>query len=94
LDDLRQNGLKGVIFSDYPAAEKTEAVGLVVDGVYCSKDSIIGALKPSPKGLSVIAYDYSVASGEKIVIGDREVKDGLCAKTFDADFYLCRAPHS
>ena len=90
LDGLRKRGAKIIIFSDYPAQEKTDAIGLCADGVFSASDPEIGELKPSPKGLAVIAEKMSLDKSDMLMLGDRHEKDGECAANFSIDCLILR----
>ncbi|MDR1304497.1 MAG: hypothetical protein LBK76_04655, partial [Verrucomicrobiales bacterium] len=90
LNDLRRQGAKVFIFSDYPAQDKAAKIGLAADGVFCSSDADIGALKPSAKGLAVIAEKMSCRKNEMLMLGDRYEKDGRCAENFSIDFVILK----
>lgn len=85
---LRDTGKQVVIFSDYPVEDKLGAMGITVDGMYCSADDSIGEYKPSPKGLQVIMNDYNMASEDIIMIGDRQEKDGVSSQRADIDYII------
>lgn len=88
LQRFRNKGQKLVIFSDYPIEEKIKAIGLEADGYYSADNERINELKPSPKGLNLIMSDYEVTPGEVLVIGDRDSKDGECARRAGADYII------
>ena len=88
MERLREEGKKVLILSDYPAVDKLKALGILADGVYCSADEKIGALKPSPKGLMVIADDFSADKADMIMVGDRHEKDGAAAENFGCDYLI------
>ena len=81
----REEGKTVVILSDYPAQEKLEALGVEVDGVYCTMQDGIGEMKPSPKGIRVILDGYKITADTALMIGDRYEKDGLCAQRAGVD---------
>ena len=51
---IQKQGIKTAIYSDYPAVEKLQAMGLQADLVVSSTDSAIDALKPDPAALFYI----------------------------------------
>lgn len=85
IEKLRKMGKTVVVFSDYPTKDKLDALGIVVDGQYGPDDERIGELKPSPRGLQVIMQDYGIPCEDIIMIGDRDEKDGECAKAAGVD---------
>ena len=85
MNELRQNGKRVVILSDYPAADKLAAMGVSVDATYGPEDERIDELKPSSKGLNVIMSDENTAPEDVLMIGDREEKDGAAALAAGVD---------
>lgn len=77
---LRSAGLPVAVFSDYPAAAKLEALGLEADWVAIADDPEIDRLKPHPAGLEKLLSRVGVEAGECLLIGDREDRDGECAR--------------
>jgi len=77
---LREHGKKIGIFSDYPAIEKLEALGLRADFIVCSGDMDVGILKPHARGLHVLMRRAAMNPAETILIGDRPERDGLAAE--------------
>lgn len=77
---LRRTGIKIGIFSDYPAREKLEALGLAADVLVCATDKDVNRFKPDPKGLLVTTAKLQVAVQDCLVIGDQDDKDGECAR--------------
>jgi phosphoglycolate phosphatase/putative hydrolase of the HAD superfamily len=84
-------GIAVAAFSDYPAKEKLNAMGLKISAVYCSTDERINAFKPDPKGLLVIMHDFNVEPRQCLYIGDRQSVDGECADA--AGMHFIRIPH-
>ena len=88
LDALRSKGIKVVILSDYPIEDKINALKFTADGHYSALDANINELKPSPKGLCVIMKDYDLMPQEIVMIGDRDSKDGECARRAGTDYII------
>lgn len=88
MKELRSNGRKVVILSDYPAVDKIKSLQTEVDGIYTTTDKGIGELKPSPKGLHRICSDFNVTNEDIIMIGDRLEKDGMCARNAGAHYII------
>ena len=86
IDELKENKKTVVILSDYPTQDKLDALKITCHAQYCTADERIGALKPSPKGLMVIMSDFSKQAEETLMIGDRDEKDGECARLAGVDY--------
>lgn len=91
---LSEHGVRIGIFSDYPAEEKLEALGLQADVVVCALDREVDRLKPDPKGLHVAADKLGVSATDCLVIGDRDDKDGKCARAAGMPFLLTKRHQS
>jgi putative hydrolase of the HAD superfamily len=85
---LRESGTIIVVYSDYPAAEKLDALGISPDYVFCSSDMEINCMKPDPKAMYVILEKLHEVPGNVVMIGDRYSKDGLAAKNAGMDFII------
>ena len=81
-------GKKIFILSDYPAADKADAIAFCADGCYSPDGKMIRYLKPNPEGLLVIMKANGLAAENVLFIGDRYEKDGLCAEKAGVDFLL------
>jgi phosphoglycolate phosphatase/putative hydrolase of the HAD superfamily len=79
-DNLCKRGIATAIFSDYPAKEKMAALGLSPNCIVCSTDRNVDRLKPDPKGLFVIAETLGISVEHCLFIGDRDERDGECAR--------------
>ena len=77
---LKETGTKAAVYSEYPAAGKLRALGIEIDVVCCSTDPDIDSFKPDPKGLYVAAERLGVSLDDCLFIGDRDDKDGECAR--------------
>jgi len=75
---LQRAGKKIGIFSDYPAAEKLAAMGLVAHHVVAASE--VGLLKPHAKGLQSLMAKASTTARETLFIGDRADRDGVAAQ--------------
>jgi FMN phosphatase YigB (HAD superfamily) len=69
------------VFSDYPAAEKLQALNLRADIVVSSSDSDVGRLKPDPSGLLKILRLAGVEPARSLMIGDRFDRDWAVARS-------------
>jgi len=76
---LRGQGVKIIVYSDYPLDAKLNAVELAPDYAYYSGDKIISCQKPNPKGLLSIIAEINEKPENIAFIGDKFEKDGLCA---------------
>jgi phosphoglycolate phosphatase/putative hydrolase of the HAD superfamily len=79
-DELKRQNIPIGIYSEYPASNKLEALGLSADVLVCSTDKDVDCFKPHCKGLHVTARKLGLPPAECIFIGDRDDKDGLCAR--------------
>ncbi|MGH2415669.1 MAG: HAD family hydrolase [Microcystaceae cyanobacterium] len=77
---LSRRGIATGIFSDYPAEEKLATLGLSPCCIVSATDRNVGRLKPNPKGLFVVAETLGVAVEHCLFIGDRDERDGECAR--------------
>ncbi len=85
---LRALGVRTGILSDYPAKDKLVALGLSGDCVVCATDQGVGRLKPAPDGLLFIAKGLGVSPGECLAIGDRDERDGECARSVGMPYVI------
>lgn len=77
---LIKNKIKIGIFSDYPCHAKLEALGLYADAMVCATEKKVDRFKPDPKGLLFTAEKLGVPAMNCFFIGDRDDKDGECAR--------------
>lgn len=90
-DFFRMLGEKGIIraiFSDYPARDKLAALGLSADYIFSAADKEINRLKPDPAGLRYIMKRLGVTAEHCLFIGDRDDRDGECARRAGMPFLL------
>lgn len=71
-------GKKIGIFSDYAAAEKLAAMGLVAHHIVAASD--VGLLKPHAKGLQRLMAAAGATAPETLFIGDRADRDGAAGQ--------------
>jgi phosphoglycolate phosphatase/putative hydrolase of the HAD superfamily len=88
---LRRLGIKTAIYSDYKAHDKLTAMNLSADLVVSSTDPHIDKFKPHPKGLMYIAEQMGLNVDECLFIGDRDEKDGLCARNAGMPYVIIDA---
>jgi FMN phosphatase YigB (HAD superfamily) len=88
IQKIRARGVMTIAYSDYPAVDKLAALGLELDFVFSATDPQINCLKPDPKGLTAILTQLSLSPKDCFLIGDRDEKDGLCARRLEMDFLI------
>ena len=76
------------IFSDYPVQDKLRALGLYADAMVCSTDRDVDRFKPHPKGLLFTAEMLGVPVKNCFFIGDRDDKDGECARRAGMPYFI------
>jgi putative hydrolase of the HAD superfamily len=77
---LTKNKIKIGIFSDYPCRAKLKALGLYANAMVCATEKKVDRFKPDPKGLFFTAEKLGVPAMNCFFIGDRDDKDGECAR--------------
>ncbi len=77
---LKEKDIRTGVFSDYPAREKLKALKLKPDTIVCATDADVDRFKPDPKGLFVAAAKLGMPVEQCLYIGDRDGKDGECAR--------------
>ena len=75
---LQRAGKKIGIFSDYPAREKLDAMGLEADYLVAASD--VGLLKPHARGLQSLMSAANASARETLFIGDRADRDGVAGQ--------------
>ena len=76
------------VLSDYPATPKLEALGLEANAVLSAVDPEVDRLKPHPKGLEILLERLDTAPEHALFIGDRDDRDGVCARRVGVPFLL------
>lgn len=79
-EKLSQLGISTGVFSDYPAQDKLDRLGLFPDCIISATDKTVNQLKPNPKGLFIAAKTLGVSVENCLFIGDRDDRDGECAR--------------
>ncbi|WP_224998453.1 HAD family hydrolase [Cesiribacter sp. SM1] len=85
---LKKQNIKIAIYSDYPAKEKLQAMGLEADMIVSSTDKEVDSLKPSPNGLTYIMKNFNFPVEKCLFIGDRDELDGECARKIGMQYYI------
>lgn len=95
---LRSAGRPIAVLSDYPAAQKLAALELEADLSVSAAEPAVDRLKPHPAGLLHILERLELEPSALLVIGDRDERDGECARRIGASYLLktrrpTAAPH-
>jgi HAD superfamily hydrolase (TIGR01549 family) len=92
----RDRGLRLGVFSDYPAEEKLEAMGLnsYFDVIVCSGDPEVKRLKPDPRGLVVAMEKLGASKNQAVYIGDRPEIDAAAAGRLGVRCFILGAKRS
>ena len=86
LKQMRSEGKKILIYSDYAPEQKLQALGISADGIYYPGTEGIEELKPSGKNIRIILTDHDLRPEETVLIGDRTEKDGESARAANVRF--------
>lgn len=84
LGGLRQLGKIISIWSDYPADDKLQALGVSADHVISAEDPDVGLLKPNARGIELLIGRTGVPAAATLVIGDRVEREGVAARRVGA----------
>ncbi|HMR83798.1 MAG TPA: HAD family hydrolase [Niabella sp.] len=79
-DTLRRQNIKIAVYSDYPANDKLNVMGLKTDISVSSTDAEINSFKPSPRAVYFVCKELNIAKEACLFIGDRDSRDGQCAR--------------
>ena len=82
LRTAKATGLRLAVWSDYPAVQKLEAMGVreFFDVVVCAQDEGVQRFKPDPRGLEQILSRLSLPKEAAFYVGDRPEVDGVAAR--------------
>ncbi len=82
LDAQRERGLQLGVFSDYPAPDKLEALGVAdrFSLTLCATDAEINAFKPHPRGFERACELWDLKPEQVLYVGDRDEVDGAGAQ--------------
>lgn len=86
--NLLDNNIIIVIFSDYPTKKKLQGLKLKCDLKVSSTDIAVNRLKPDPGGIKYILKSLDLLPSQVFFIGDRNDKDGQCARNADIQYYI------
>jgi HAD superfamily hydrolase (TIGR01549 family) len=79
-DVIRRSGRKIGVLSDYPVADKLQALGLEADYTVAAGDPEVEIMKPHPAGLQYLMRIAGESSDATLLIGDRAERDGAAAR--------------
>jgi HAD superfamily hydrolase (TIGR01549 family) len=96
LAKARTAGLRLGVFSDYPAEQKLQALGIAeyFSAVLSAADVRVRAFKPHPSGLLAVASDLGLQPCEAAYVGDRPEIDAAAAKNAGVRCFILRARQS
>lgn len=79
-----------VIYSDYPAIDKLEAIGINYNKVFVSGENGIVEQKPSWSAMNTLLSEISIPVNKLCYIGDRDDKDRASAEMIKVKYYDIR----
>ena len=81
LEELKNRRFKTAVCSDYPAAAKLQALGILhcFDSVHSAQDAGTQRFKPHPRLLQTALQTLGVSAEEAVYFGDRPQVDGTAA---------------
>lgn len=85
---LRRKGIATAVFSDYPSTEKLKALKIMCDLTVSATDKGVDRLKPDPGGVFMIMEKLGVAPEHCLFIGDRDDRDGECARRSGMNYLI------
>jgi FMN phosphatase YigB (HAD superfamily) len=89
LMQLKNNGAKLVLYSDYPVVKKLQVLHpFDVDYCCCASDLNIGFVKPNVQGIEAILKMLGEPAEHVVFIGDRYEKDGRSAESVGMDYII------
>lgn len=86
IHQMQEDGKEVVIYSDYPANEKLQTLGLNPSRIFTPENPEIAELKPSKKAMIYIMKEIGCSSKEIVYIGDRDEKDRVSADYSEIDY--------
>ena len=88
MDELRAQQKSLAVLSDYPTRRKLDALELEVELQVSAVDPQVDRLKPHPRGLERVLELAGVDPGRAVLIGDRDDRDGECARRAGVRYLL------
>ena len=80
----QSRGVKMIVYSDNPVAEKLSAINFFPDKSFYADE--LNCMKPAAQGLRNILTEFGLNPAEVLYIGDRDDRDGICAKAACVDY--------
>lgn len=77
-------GVKMIVYSDNPVREKLRAINFFPDASFSADE--LHCMKPDAHGLIKILTTLELAPAEVLYIGDRDDRDGLCARAAGVNY--------
>ena len=77
-------GVKMIVYSDNHVREKLKAINFSPDASFCADE--LRCMKPDAHGLKKILTTLELAPDDVLYIGDRDDRDGLCAKAAGVNY--------
>ncbi len=92
MERLVSGGKNVCIYSDYPAREKAESLGVPEKvRLFSSGSDGIDTMKPNPAGILHVMSQYpGTGKAEVIMVGDRDDRDGEAARRAGVDHIILR----
>ena len=90
IKEMQKQGIRNVVYSDYPTKDKLKALEICVEDSFAASDEEIGCMKPNPKGIEYILEKYEVDKKDAIMVGDRMEKDGEAAIASGIDYLILK----
>lgn len=87
IDKKYKEGCKIIIYSDYPAEKKIDAIGIKYTDMFISGNAGTIEKKPSKTSMKYITDSVKIPIDNLIYIGDREEKDGFSARLLEITYY-------
>ncbi len=86
--NLQEASIKMAAFSDYPVVDKLRVLGMSEMIVVCTTDQEVNSMKPDTKGLMLVVKKLNVPIDACLLIGDREERDGECARRINMPYLI------
>lgn len=87
INEQQRLGKKIIIYSDYPAIDKLESMGVSFDYLFVSGEKGLVNQKPSIAAMKKILKDTNIDSDKTVYIGDRDDRDKISAESVNIKYY-------